>query len=111
VPDCKGLVRSKGLEPSRLAALPPQGSASTNSATTARHGRPLLANSGSGNKRRHSRAGQQAARPGSSENAAPGLAGKIALYIETPAFDPRVTGRLRCPFTSIRAWLLTRRQS
>jgi hypothetical protein len=46
-----GMVRSKGLEPSRLAALPPQGSASTNSATTARHGRLLLANSGAGNKR------------------------------------------------------------
>jgi hypothetical protein len=29
------LVRPKGLEPSRLSALPPQGSASTNSATAA----------------------------------------------------------------------------
>src|SRR5262245_9898095 len=31
----KSLVRSRGLEPPRLAALPPQSSASTNSATTA----------------------------------------------------------------------------
>ena len=30
-----GLVRSRGLEPPRVAPLPPQGSASTNSATTA----------------------------------------------------------------------------
>ena len=29
------LVRERGLEPPRLAALPPQGSASTNSATRA----------------------------------------------------------------------------
>ena len=34
------LVRSRGLEPPRLAALTPQASASTNSATTARHGCP-----------------------------------------------------------------------
>src|SRR5262245_48435476 len=42
ISDCFScLVRSKGLEPSRLAALPPQGSASTNSATTASLGSPL----------------------------------------------------------------------
>lgn len=29
------MVRSRGLEPPRLASLPPQGSASTNSATSA----------------------------------------------------------------------------
>jgi hypothetical protein len=32
---CPGMVRSRGLEPPRLAALTPQASASTNSATTA----------------------------------------------------------------------------
>ena len=37
VADLIGLVRSRGLEPPRLAALTPQASASTNSATTARH--------------------------------------------------------------------------
>jgi len=38
--EVEGLVRSRGLEPPRLAALTPQASASTNSATTARHGMP-----------------------------------------------------------------------
>ena len=33
----RSVVRSRGLEPPRVSPLPPQGSASTNSATTARH--------------------------------------------------------------------------
>src|SRR6478735_8052418 len=32
---CRKLVRSRGLEPPRVSPLPPQGSASTNSAMTA----------------------------------------------------------------------------
>src|SRR6516225_6104258 len=41
--DCRrGLVRSEGLEPPRCYSLPPQGSASTSSATSANVGRPLL---------------------------------------------------------------------
>jgi hypothetical protein len=34
-PSLQGLVRSEGLEPPRFYSLPPQGSASTNSATSA----------------------------------------------------------------------------
>ena len=37
------MVRSRGLEPPRVAPLAPQASASTNSATTAVGGRPLAA--------------------------------------------------------------------
>src|SRR5450631_4698396 len=38
-----GLVRSEGLEPPRFYSLPPQGSASTNSATSALEDRPEIA--------------------------------------------------------------------
>ena len=41
--DCRrGLVRSEGLEPPRCYSLPPQGSASTSSATSANVGRPRV---------------------------------------------------------------------
>ena len=55
------LVRSRGLEPPRLAALTPQASASTNSATTARGRatRARLANRKGVNKPRTSRRGRQ----------------------------------------------------